>query len=55
MIDTFPVVDTGNVVTSKKDFSVVSLRQGASEGERCTVSLEIWSKEGINLMRKETD
>lgn len=55
LIDTFPVVDTGNVVTFKKDFSVVSLRQGASEGERCTVSLEIWSKEDINLMRKETD
>lgn len=53
MIDTFTFFDTGNVITHKSDFCVVSLRQGSDDGKQCTVILETWSKEDINLMLDE--
>ena len=55
LIDTFAVVDTGNVITHKKDFCVVSLRQGNDDSKMCTVSLETWSRDDIMLMDKEEE
>ena len=48
MIDTFPLTDTGDVLTEDPNFAVVSLRQGADATQKCTVSLKIFSKQDLN-------
>jgi hypothetical protein len=38
LMDTYPLTDTGNVMTEDPNFAVVYLTKGAGEADRCTVS-----------------
>ena len=48
MIDTFSITDTCNFMTEDPNFSVVSLRQGTDGTKKCTVTLEMFSKQDLN-------
>ena len=43
-MDTFSLTETGEFMTDDPNFAVVSLRQGADATQKCTVTLEIFTK-----------
>jgi hypothetical protein len=51
-MDTFSVTDTGNVMTEDPNFAVVSLIQGADATKKCTVTLQIFTKQDLNKIEE---
>jgi hypothetical protein len=55
LMDTYPLTDTGNVMTEDPNFAVVYLTQGAGEADKCTVSRKIVSGRDLNKIKIEGD